>query len=62
MLRTALAAALDDLSTEDQDHLLRGVLLLTAPTSMLYWQDYLDISVEEAAATAGWLIRRLATP
>lgn len=62
ILRDALGDVLDDLPTAEAEFLLRGVLLLTAPTSMLYWQDYLDITVDEAAATASWLIRRFAEP
>jgi type II secretory pathway component PulM len=60
ILREALADVLDGLPPREAEFLLRGVLLLTAPTSMLYWQDYLDITIEDAAATASWLIGRLA--
>ena len=60
-LRAALGPALADLTPADADALLRGLLLLTSPTSLLYWQDYLGVSVDEAAETASWLIRRLAT-
>jgi len=59
ILRDALRDVLDGVPPAEADFLLRGVLLLTAPTSMLYWQDYLGITVDEAAATAAWLIRRL---
>lgn len=60
ILRDALGELLDDLPPDEAEFLVRGVLLLTAPTSMLYWQDYLGITVDEAAATASWLIGRLA--
>ncbi len=60
ILRQALSASLEDLSPAESDALLRGLLLLTSPTSLLYWQDYLDITVDEAAESASWLIRRLA--
>ena len=60
ILRDALGDVLDELSPEQAEFLLRGVLLLTAPTSMLYWQDYLGITVDEAAATASWLLKRFA--
>jgi len=60
ILRGALGDVLDELPPEEAEFLVRGVLLLTAPTSMLYWQDYLGITVDEAAATAAWLIRRFA--
>jgi AcrR family transcriptional regulator len=62
ILREALRDVLDDLPTDEAEFLLRGVLLLTAPTSLLYWQDYLGITVDEAADTASWMIRRLAEP
>lgn len=60
ILREALGATLDDLNPAESDALLRGLLLLTSPTSLLYWQDYLGITVDEAAQTASWLIRRIA--
>lgn len=60
ILERALQPSHEDLSDEDGQALLRGILLLTSPTALLYWQDYLELSVEEAAATASWLIRRLA--
>jgi AcrR family transcriptional regulator len=60
ILRDALAGVLDDLPPDEAELLLRGVLLLTAPTSMLYWQDYLGVTVDEAAETASWLIGKLA--
>jgi AcrR family transcriptional regulator len=60
ILREALSDALEGLTPAESDALLRGLLLLTSPTSLLYWQDYLGITVEEAAETASWLIRRLA--
>lgn len=61
ILRAALGPALTDLPAIEAESLLRGLLLLTSPTSLLYWQDYLGVSVDDAATTAGWLIRRLAT-
>lgn len=61
ILRQALGSALSDLAPADADALLRGLLLLTSPTSLLYWQDHLGMSVEEAAETASWLIQRLAS-
>ena len=60
ILREALGATLDDLNPAESDAMLRGLLLLTSPTSLLYWQDYLGITVDEAAQTASWLIRRIA--
>lgn len=60
VLNEALREELEGLPPAQVEYLLRGVLLLTAPTSMLYWQDYLGITVDEAAATAAWLIQRLA--
>jgi len=62
ILREALSTTLEDLAPVESDALLKGLLLLTSPTSLLYWQDYLDITVDEAAETASWLIRRLAQP
>ncbi len=61
ILRAALGPVLTDLPATDAEALMRGLLLLTSPTSLLYWQDYLDVSVDDAAITASWLIRRLAT-
>ena len=60
MLREALGAAIEDLPPAESEALLRGLLLLTSPTPLLYWQDYLGTTAEEAAATASWMIRRLA--
>lgn len=59
-LREAMGATLEDLNPEESDALLRGLLLLTSPTTLIYWQDYLGITFNEAAQTASWLIRRLA--
>lgn len=59
ILQQAVGSTLEDLTPDQSEALLRGLLLLTSPTSLLYWQDYLDIGVEEAAATASWLIERL---
>jgi AcrR family transcriptional regulator len=60
MLREALGSALDDRSAAEAEFVLRGLLLLTSPLSLIYWQDYLNITVDEAADTAAWLIRQLA--
>lgn len=60
ILEKALGTTLEDLDDEAKEALLRGLLLLTSPTSLLYWQDYLEISVDEAAETASWLIQRIA--
>lgn len=60
ILRDALTEQLDDMPPGESDALMRALLLLTSPTCLLYWQDYLGISVEEAAETASWMIRRLA--
>ena len=62
ILREAMSTTLEGLSPAEANAFLRGLLLLTSPTSLLYWQDYLDITVDEAAETASWLIRRLAQP
>ena len=35
-------------------------MLMTSATAVLYWKDYLDISMEEAAETARWMLRRVA--
>ncbi len=61
MLRTALG----DRGEDDGDaaqFLLRTMLLLTSPIAWLYWKDYLGLGPEEAAATAGWAIKALASP
>jgi len=55
-----LRAALPEGSDESSQFLLRTVLLLTSPMAWLYWNDYLDLDPEEAAATAGWAIKTLA--
>ena len=60
ILRQALGVSLEDLPAAESEFLLRALLLLTSPSPLLYWQDYLGITVEEAAATAGWMIRQLA--
>jgi AcrR family transcriptional regulator len=60
MLRTALgdqAGNDDDTTTQ---FLLRTVLLLTSPMAWLYWNDYLGLDPDAAAATAGWAIKTLA--
>lgn len=60
VLRDVLGVSLADLDPTESDALLRALLLLTSPIPLLYWQDYLGITVQEAADTATWLIRRLA--
>lgn len=62
MLRAALGPALDDRPPAEADFVLRGLLLVTSSFSLLYWQDYLNIDVEQAAETAAWLVRRIAEP
>jgi hypothetical protein len=37
------------------------VVLLTSPMAWLYWKDYLGLDPDEAAATAGWAIKALAS-
>ena len=59
VLQGALGATLEDLAPTESDALLRTLLLLTSPIPLLYWQDYLGITVQEAAETTTWLIRRL---
>ncbi len=59
-LRNMLSGEIEGLTDADSEYLLRGLLLLTSPTSLLYWQDYLGLSVAEAADTAGWLARKFA--
>ena len=59
VLQDALGDTLADLAPTESDALLRAVLLLTSPIPLLYWQDYLGITVQEAAETTIWLIRRL---
>ncbi len=59
VLQGALGATLEDLAPTESDALLRALLLLTSPIPLLYWQDYLGITVQEAAETSTWLIRRL---
>jgi AcrR family transcriptional regulator len=60
VLREALADQLANMSPTEADHMLRAVLLITSPMALLYWKDYLGISAHRAAATAAWMIRRLA--
>ena len=60
ILRTALEEQLAALPRDEADHLLRAAMLMTSATAVLYWKDYLDISMEEAAETARWMLRRLA--
>lgn len=60
MLREAVGGTFDDRRAAQSEFMLRGLLLLTSPLSLIYWQDYLGITVDEAADTAAWLIRQLA--
>jgi AcrR family transcriptional regulator len=60
ILRDALAESLEGLPPQEQEFLLRAIVLMTSATTVLYWQDYLQISIEEAAETAEWMLRRLA--
>ena len=60
ILRDALAESLEGLPPREQEFLLRAVVLMTSATTVLYWQDYLQISLEEAAETVEWMLRRLA--
>jgi AcrR family transcriptional regulator len=60
VLRNALSAELADLPQEEAEYLLRAIMLLTSPMGLLYWQDYLGLSVEDSAATAAWLVRQFA--
>ncbi len=59
ILQAAVSRELEELSETESEFLMRGLLLLTSPTCLLYWQDYLRIAVDEAAATAGWMIQQL---
>jgi len=61
MLRTALGDGAEE-DGEVTQFLLRTILLLTSPITWLYWKDYLGLAPEDAAATAGWAIKTLATP
>ncbi len=58
-LREAMGENLADLAPKESDALLRALLLLTSPIPLLYWQDYLGVTTEEAAETSAWMIRRL---
>jgi AcrR family transcriptional regulator len=62
MLREALGPGLEDRPAAETEFLLRGLILLTSSLSLLHWRDALGLSVDEAAETAAWLIRRLAEP
>lgn len=59
MLRAVMGDGLDGRAAAESAFVLRGLLLLTSPLSLIYWQDYLGITVDEAADTAAWLIRKL---
>lgn len=61
MLRSALASELLGRDPEDAEQLLRAVLLATSPMALLYWQDYLGLTPDEAADAAGWLIAKVAS-
>lgn len=58
-LREAMGENLADLAPKESDALVRALLLLTSPIPLLYWQDYLGVTTEEAAETSAWMIRRL---
>jgi len=60
MLRTALGDPAGP-GAENAELLLRLVLLLTSPMAWLYWKDYLGLDPDDAAATAGWAIKALAS-
>ena len=60
VLRRALGAEIGNLPQDEAEFMLRGIMLLTSPMGMLYWQDYLGLSVEEAADTAAWMTRQIA--
>jgi AcrR family transcriptional regulator len=60
ILREALSESLEELPPDEQEFLLRAVILMTSATTVLYWQDYLGISMDEAAETAAWMLKRLA--
>jgi AcrR family transcriptional regulator len=59
MLRRASSAEATDPQTAE--HLPRLLLLLSSPMAALYWKDYLGLSMDEAAQSAAWAIRVLAT-
>jgi len=59
MIMRAAGANTDDPAVSDL--LPRLLLLLTSPIAALYWKDYLGLTIEEAATTAAWGIRRLTT-
>jgi AcrR family transcriptional regulator len=59
ILHRAASAEVSD--PETAEHLPRLLLLLSSPIAALYWKDYLGLSIDEAAKTAGWGIRALAT-
>lgn len=61
ILQDAASDLLAGLDSTESDALMRALLLLTSPIPLLYWQDYLGTTVDEAAETAAWIIQRLAT-
>ena len=62
ILKEAAGDLLAELDPAEAEALMRALLLLTSPIPMIYWQDYLGSTVEEAAHTAAWIIQRLARP
>lgn len=62
ILQSAASDLLADLDPAESEALMRALLLLTSPIPMIYWQDYLGSTVEEAAQTTAWIIQRLSKP
>jgi len=59
MLHTAAGHDLTELPPGEQEHVIRLLLLLSSPMAMLYWNDYLGLTADEAARSAAWAITRL---
>lgn len=59
MLQEAAADGLAALPPDEQEHLIRLLLLLSSPMAMLYWNDYLGLTADDAARSAAWAITRL---
>lgn len=60
MLEHALSEPMAGLDDVDHQHLLRLALLLSSPIAWLYWQDYLGLDPDQAAATAAWALHQTA--